>query len=115
MRHRIPLSHIAYVTISEPLSQFVLHVPSEYDYLYSTPHCGYSAIDDDLAPGASPLAAVVAAIQRAYTVGGGGHALPVSTFNEHGSMANLVKKKSFWTEQREEDSGRRSFGEEEED
>ena len=112
MRHRIPLSHIAYVTISEPLSQFVLR-PSEYDYLYSTPHCGYSAIDDD--PRRAPPLAAVAAIQCAYTAGGGGHALPVSTFIEHGSMANLVKKKSFWTEQREEDSGRRSFGEEEED
>ena len=34
VKRRIPFPAIGLVTASEPLGQFILHVPSEYDYLF---------------------------------------------------------------------------------
>ena len=92
-KRRIPLSHIGLVTASEQTGQFVLHVPSEYDYHYSTVSRGWSLLDDDVP--SSPLAAVLDALQRSYASQAGGQAqhLPIRTFNEAGPLSSVVMKK----------------------
>ena len=95
-KRRIPLSHIGHVTASEPMAQFVLHVPSEYDYHYASPTRGHSLLDDDGSEVGSPIASVIDALQRSYARqahAGGQSALPVRTFNDAGPLSNVVKKK----------------------
>ena len=71
----------------------VLHVPSEYDYLYTASTRGLPLYEDGPVTG-SPLAEVLDALQRAYAKAVAGQAhLPVRTYHEAGPLANVVKKK----------------------
>ena len=96
-KRRILLSHIGHVTMSEPSAQFVLHVPSEYDYHYASPTRGHSLLGDDDGLAGSPVTAVIDALQRSYArhVGDGRQGLlPIRTFNGGGPLSDVVKKKS---------------------
>ena len=102
VKRRIPLLAIGMVTASEHTGQFILHVPSEYDYLYSAPTRGYSILDDAVPPGTA-LDGIIAALQRAYNThvarapgllpAGAQMQLAVRTFSDAGPLAALVKKK----------------------
>jgi len=37
MRRKIPIDKVSAISISKSSSEFVIHVPSEYDYRYSSP------------------------------------------------------------------------------
>lgn len=39
LKRKIPVSKIAGLTVSKMGSEFVLHVPDEYDYRYSSSDC----------------------------------------------------------------------------
>ena len=93
-KRRIPLSYVTIVTASEARGEFVLHVPSEYDYFYSVVSRGLSLFEEDTGgASASPLADVLDALTRAYAKAHAGNAqLPVR-FNENGALSTIVKKK----------------------
>jgi len=104
-KRRIPLLAITHLTASESAQQFILHVPSEYDYLFASPSRGYLPVDDAPASG-PPLASLIGALQRAWALmhrmhggGGGGqdHMLPVRQYNDASSLAQLVKTKTHST------------------
>lgn len=109
-KRRIPLRAITHLTASESAQQFILHVPSEYDYLFASPSRGYLPVDDMPATGA-PLTSLIAALQRAWTLlhrvpggaGGGQDHLPVRQYNDASSLAQLVKTKTQSTPGDEED------------
>jgi len=100
VKRRIDFAHIGLVTASSYTGQFILHVPSEYDYLFTAMTRGYSPLDDAV-PSGSALTGILGALQQAYAT----HAargllpadkspqLPVRTFHEAGPLAALVKKK----------------------
>ena len=102
MKRRIPLLAVGLVTASEHTGQFIVHVPSEYDYLYTAATRGYSILDDAVPPGTA-LDGILGSLQRAYSTqvarsagmlpAGANMQLPVRTFNETGPLAALVKKK----------------------
>lgn len=93
-QRRIPLGHISMVTASEPTNQFVLHVPSEYDYHYSAPSRGYAPIEDMAGAGA-PLDGIIRALKRAYASleGRPQTQLPVRNMSNSAPLSALVKKK----------------------
>lgn len=100
-KRRIPLRAITHVTASESCAQFVLHVPSEYDYLYAEPSRGWDPRERDTGvPPGPPLTALIAAIRRAWAMNGtslaapGQDTLPVRTYNDATSLASLVKLKA---------------------
>lgn len=101
IKRRIPLAALSLVTASEHTGQFILHVPSEYDYLVNAQTRGYSVLEDAVPPG-SPLAGIIGALQHAYAqhvartpnLAGAQAHLPVRTFSDAGPLAALVKKKS---------------------
>ena len=94
-KRRIPLTHVSLVTASESAGQFILHVPSEYDYHFAAPSRGYAPsaeLGTDTAVAGAPLAAIIAALQRVYAAHApSGQHLPVRTVE--GPLAALVKKK----------------------
>ena len=98
VKRRIPFPSIGLVTASEPLGQFILHVPAEYDYLFAVSTRGYCP-QDDAQPSGSALAGLLAELQRSYAahaarVSPGAQAhLPVRTFSDAGPLAALVNKK----------------------
>ena len=96
---RIPLGKISLITASESAAQFVMHVPSEYDYHFSVPSRGYHPLDGVAASGA-PLDGIVRALQNSYAAHASqldGQAfqthLPVRNMNDAGPLGALVKKK----------------------
>ena len=104
IKRRIPLASISLVTASEHTGQFILHVPSEYDYLFAVYLKGYSPLDDST-PHGSALSGLLAALQRAYASfaqrapallpQGAQAQLPVRSWGvEAAPMSALVKKKS---------------------
>ena len=64
VKRRIPLAALSLVTASEHTGQFILHVPSEYDYLYSAPTRGYSILDGSTTSSAVHTAHSSAALWR---------------------------------------------------
>ena len=55
IKRRIPLASISLVTASEHTGQFILHVPSEYDYLFAVYLKGYSPFDDSTPHGSGDV------------------------------------------------------------
>ena len=66
LKRRVPLESIASVTADESSGQFVLHVPSEYDYFFAGESSGYDASEGGGAAATSSIG-VIDALQRAYT------------------------------------------------
>jgi len=101
MNRRMQFAAIGHVTASERTGQFILHMPAEYDYLYTATTRGFSPLDDAVASG-TPLSGILTAIQRAYAAHaasgllppGSSPQLPGRTFKEGGPLNALVKKKS---------------------
>lgn len=93
-KRRIPLRAITHVTASESAGQFVLHVPSEYDYLFASPSRGFAPLEDAPVSG-PPLAGIINAVQRAWMLHSayGQEQLPVRTYNDATSLVALVKTK----------------------
>jgi len=94
-KRRIPLSYVGLVTASEASGQFVLHVPSEYDYHYAAVSRGLALFDDEELPFSAPLDEILGALQYAYAKAHAGQAhLPVrKVFNDGKELSTIVKKK----------------------
>jgi len=110
LKRRIAFEAIASVTSEEGSGSFVLHVPREYDYLYTATNAGVAVDADGRAaeytikggagaalPPASPefvAAHVIDALQCMYALSqGGSQQLPVRTFARGGGLAQVVQRK----------------------
>jgi len=110
MKRRIGLDSMGSVTLNEINGQFVLHVPSEYDYLLTATHNGISVdadgkvADYHIQAGSAPpgsmgsfAAHLIDALQASYTTFQRGHQhLPVRTFRGSGiggELSQVVQRK----------------------
>ena len=92
LKRRVPLESIASVTADESSGQFVLHVPSEYDYFFAGESSGYDASEGGGAAATSSIG-VIDALQRAYT-STGRPPLPVrNATGGGGDLSTIVQKK----------------------
>jgi len=94
LKRRVPLESIASVTADESSGQFVLHVPSEYDYFFAGESSGYDASEGGGAAATSSIG-VIDALQRAYTTKFQGRQhLPVrNATGGGGDLSTIVQKK----------------------
>jgi len=100
IKRRIPLEAVASVTLNEQTGQFVLHMPSEYDYLLNATHSGVAVGPDGstMEPRVSSVSPhkrtglasthVINALQAAYTYYKGAP-LPVRTFRGTGALDEI--------------------------
>ncbi|KAL1506975.1 hypothetical protein AB1Y20_007839 [Prymnesium parvum] len=97
LKRRIALAAVGSVSAHDSTGQFVLHVPSEYDYHFSAPSHGY-AVSQESAIAATPLAGVIEALQQAYATTMGGSAespnfLAVRNITSESDLTRHVQKK----------------------
>lgn len=106
LKRRISLTSIGSVSANEVSGQFVLHVPSEYDYHFSAPTRGYEVGSGEPSNvPATPLAGMIVALQKAYAETMGGsvdspNLLAVRNITSESDLSRHVQKKGQGTEAR---------------
>jgi len=103
-KRRIALAAIGSVSANEASGQFVLHVPSEYDYHFSVPSHGHSVGSEEAAYPSTPLAGMISALHQSYAGVNGGSAdspnlLAVRNITSETDLSRHVQKKGQGSEE----------------